>query len=134
VSTLNERKQLHVAARRRSDGAVMSSAGEQRFRIAKRLVEAAGYLELGMIQHTLDRLDSLASRGCFEVEIKILRAEALRQQNRYADAATDLKLASRQTSSPHSKAAWLALRLQGEPAGVGDRAVALLARARGAGK
>jgi tetratricopeptide (TPR) repeat protein len=104
---------------------------KQVVRIAKRLVEATGYLELGMIQHTLDRLDSLASRGLFEAEIKILRGEALRQQNRYADAATALKLSARESSSPHSKAAWLALSLPYQPLGGRDRAVPSFARARG---
>ena len=110
----------------------MSVKTKQLVRIAKRLVEATGYLELGMIQHSLDRLDSLASPGFFEAEIKILRGEALRQQNRYADAATTLKLAAREGSSPHSKAAWLALNLHSQQFGGRDRAVSSLAQARGA--
>jgi predicted negative regulator of RcsB-dependent stress response len=112
----------------------MSKATKQLVRIAKRLLEATGYLELGMIQHALDRLDSLGSRGCFEAEIKVLRGEALRQQNRYADAATALNLAARHTSSPYSKAAWLTLSLRGEPLGGGDRAARSLARGFGGSK
>ncbi len=108
----------------------MSIDTKQLVRIAKRLVEATGYLELGMIQHTLDELDSLASRGFFQAEIKILRGEALRQQNRYASAATALKLSAREASSPHSKAAWLALSSPCPSLGGRDRAGPSLARAR----
>jgi hypothetical protein len=106
----------------------------QLVRSAKRLVEAAGYLELGMIQHTLDRLDALPSRGYFEAEIKVLRGEALRQQDCYADAVAALNLAARRTSSPHSKAAWLALSLHGQTIGTGGRAVPSLTDGRRASK
>jgi predicted negative regulator of RcsB-dependent stress response len=109
----------------------MSIEAKQLVRIAKRLVAATGYLELGMIQHALDQLDSLTSRGFFEAEIKILRGEALRQQNRYASAATALKLSAREASSPHSKAAWLALSVHCPSNGSRQRAARSLARARG---
>jgi hypothetical protein len=109
----------------------MNSETKQLIRTAKRLVEATGYLELGMIQHTLDRLDSLTSRGLFQAEIKILRGEALRQQNRYASAATTLKLAARAGSSPYSKAAWLALNLHRQQFIGHDRGASPSARSRG---
>ena len=118
-----------MGSNRLGDGGIMSIQTKELVRTAKRLVEATGYLELGMIQHTLDRLNSLTSQGCFEAEIKILRGEALRQQNCYADAATTLKLAAREGSSPHSKAAWLVLNLH-QQFGGRDRGVSSLIRAR----
>jgi hypothetical protein len=102
----------------------------QFIRIAKGLVEAAGYLELGMIQHALERLDLLARGGSFQAEINILRGEALRQQRCYASAVSALNLAARRTSSPYSKAAWLALSLQGQTIDPRDRAVMSLPHAR----
>ena len=104
----------------------------QMVRIAKRLVEATGYLELGMTQHTLDRLSDLGEVGPFEADVEMLRGEALRQQHRYADAAVALKGTAVKASSPHSKSAWLAVALWYREAGNADQAIHSLARARGA--
>ncbi len=100
-------------------------------RVAKRVSEATGYLELGMAQHTLDRLENLGPVGPFETEINLLRGEALRRQNRWEDAAVALQAAEKPCSA-EDKSAWLALSACYQQAGSAQKAVEMLARARGA--
>ncbi len=104
----------------------------QLVRVAKRLKEAAGYFDLGMMQHTLDCLEGLGDPGPLEAEVQLLRGEALRMQHRYDDAATALKTAARKFPSPFDRSAWLALSLCYRQAGDTGRAIRSLARARGA--
>lgn len=110
----------------------MSFDGRQLVRVAKRLLQASGYLELGMRQHALDRLDGLGDLGPFEAAVELLRAEALRGQHRYQDAATSFKNAARKFPSPQNKPVWLASSLCYRQAGDILRAIQSLARARGA--
>jgi tetratricopeptide (TPR) repeat protein len=101
-------------------------------RIAKRVTEATGYFELGMIEHALDCLEGLGELGPFEAQVQLLRGEALRMQHRYDDAATALKTAARKFPSPYDKPAWFALSLCYRQAGDTRQAIPSLARARGA--
>jgi len=101
-------------------------------RVARRLREATGYLELGMTQHTLDRLEDLGELGPFEAEVELLRGVALRMQHRYDDAASALKTAAQKFPSPYDRSAWYALSLCYRQVGDMDRAIQSLARARGA--
>ncbi len=104
----------------------------QLVRVAKRLQQGVGYLEMGMPQQTLDSLTGLGELGPFEAEVELLRGEALRAQHRYQDAAVALEIAARKLPSPMDKPAWLALSLCYRQAGNVVEAARMLARARGA--
>ncbi|NUQ62006.1 MAG: tetratricopeptide repeat protein [Pirellulales bacterium] len=109
----------------------MAFDGKQMVRIAKRMRQATGYLEIGMPQQALDRLELLGALGPFEAEVELLRGEAMRMQHRYEEAAASFAIAARKFP-PESKAAWLALSLCCRQAGDSDRAVKMLGLARGA--
>ena len=81
----------------------------QLVRIAKRLTQAAGYLELGMSQQALDSLECLGPLGPFEAEVEYLRGHALRLQHRYREAARKFRLALEKLPSQKDDAAWVAL-------------------------
>jgi tetratricopeptide (TPR) repeat protein len=110
----------------------MSIDARQLTRVAKRVVEATGYLELDMAQQALDRLNELDDLGPFEAEVELLRGEALRLQQRFEDAAVALQKAARRFPTPFRKPALLALSLCYKQAGDQDRAMQSLAMARGA--
>ena len=101
-------------------------------RVAKRLTEASGYLELGLTARALDCLEGLEPHGPFEAGVALIRGEALRLEHRYADAAAALKVAAAKVPAPHDKSAWLALSLCFGQAGNLKQAIQMLARARGA--
>lgn len=101
-------------------------------RITKRLRHATGYLELGMPQHAIDCLEGLGELGPLEAAAELLRGEALRIQHRFTDAAHSLETAARKFTAPHDRPAWLALSLCYRQAGDTDRAIQMLAHARGA--
>jgi tetratricopeptide (TPR) repeat protein len=105
----------------------------QMIRVAKRLQQAHGYLELGMTQQALDRLEGLKELGPFEAEVALVRGQAFRMQHRYADAATALKSAARKFPPPFDRSAWFALSLCYRQAGDTGRAINSLGIARGAG-
>lgn len=104
----------------------------QLLRIAKRVQHAVGYVELGMPEHALERLEGLGELGPFEAEVELIRGEAYRCLNRYDDAAVALKAAATKFPSPFDKPAWFALSLCYSQAGNQTEAARMLARARGA--
>jgi tetratricopeptide (TPR) repeat protein len=110
----------------------MSPDNAQLIRVAKRLQQASGYLELGLTQQALDRLSGLGSLGPLEAEVALVRGEALRLQQRYADAATSLKSAALKFPPPFDRSAWLALSLCYRAAGNTEGADNSMGRARGA--
>lgn len=77
----------------------------QWIRISKRLTEAAGFLELGMPEKALERLDNLGPLGPFEADVERLRGEAYRLQHRDEEAARSFqaaeKLRAAQRQQPH---------------------------------
>ena len=103
---------------------------KQLHRIAHRLRQAAGYLELGMAQQALDRLDDLGELGPFEGEVSLLRGEAYGAQEKFAEAAASFKTAARLLPPPYRQPAFLALSMVYKEAGDTDRADQALARAR----
>ncbi len=105
----------------------------QLLRIAKRVQEAVGYVELGMPQHAIDRLEGLKELGPFEAEVQLVRGEAYRTLERYDEAAVALKAAATKFPSPFDKPAWFALSMCYSQAGNKSEAARMLARARGAG-
>jgi tetratricopeptide (TPR) repeat protein len=100
--------------------------------IAKRLVEAVGYLELGMPQHALARLESLVNTGQFEAAAQFLRGQALQAQNRFDEAVGPLTLAAEMLPSPLNRTVLLELSACYRRAGCTSQAVNMLGHARGA--
>ncbi len=111
----------------------MSFDMRQLRRVAHRLREASGYLELGMAQQALDRLDGLGELGPFEGEVNLLRGEAYGAQLKFAEAAASFKTAAKRLPPPYRQPAFLALSMIYQEAGDTDRATQALAHARGAG-
>jgi tetratricopeptide (TPR) repeat protein len=101
--------------------------------VARRLREATGFMELGLPQYALDRLDGLDDPGPFTAQIELVRGEALRRQHRYRDAAVSLKRAAANFPTPYDKPAMLALSACYHQAGDQIGAINALASARGAG-
>ena len=101
--------------------------------VARRLREAIGFMELGLPQYALDRLDGLDTPGPFAAQIELVRGEALRKLHRYCDAAVSLKRAAAKFPAPYNKPAMLALSVCYHQAGDHIGAVNALASARGAG-
>jgi tetratricopeptide (TPR) repeat protein len=110
----------------------MSFDARQMVRVAKRMREATGYLELGMAQHALDRLEGLGASGPLEAEVEWIRGAAMQKQHRYEEAAVAFERAARMAPSPADKSAWLALSVCYKQVGDVDRAVQMLGLARGA--
>lgn len=104
----------------------------QMIRMAKRLQEATGYLELGMSQQTLDSLSSLGDGGPFKAAVTSLRNKALQLQHGGKDTAVALQEQLELDSSPETKETWLTLSLCYQLAGSMQHAVQALAQARGA--
>ncbi|MGO8750317.1 MAG: tetratricopeptide repeat protein [Thermoguttaceae bacterium] len=100
-------------------------------RVAKRVSAAAGYLELGMSQHTLDCLENLGDVGPFEADVDILRGAAFRLQHRFQEADVALATAAEKSPAPEDKAAWIALSICYNEAGNPAKALQMLARAEG---
>jgi tetratricopeptide (TPR) repeat protein len=110
----------------------MSPDVTQFVRVAKRLSEATGYLELGMTQHAIDCLEHVGPLGPFEAEVALVRGEAFRVQHRYQDAAAALQTAATKYPNPQDQSAWMALSACYEQAGNHCKAVQMQAKARGA--
>ncbi len=101
-------------------------------RTAKRLQEATGYLELGMTQHCLNRLEGLDAVPPLDAEVMSLRNRAQQHLRDCRATALSLEDAPSQESEPTSKETWFTLSLCYQLAGDVDRAVQALAHARGA--
>lgn len=102
--------------------------------IAKRLVEADGYLELGLPAQALARLATLPVGGQFEAAAQFLRGRALLAQQRYADAVIPLATAAQLLPGPLDRSVWLQLSECYRRVGSSVDAVNSLGLARGAKK
>ena len=100
----------------------MTFSMKQLHRIAHRLRQASGYLELGMAQQALDRLDGLGELGPFEGEVSLLRGEAFGAQEKFDEAAASFKTAAKLLPPPYRRPAFLALSMVYQEAGDVDRA------------
>jgi len=80
---------------------------QDRQRRQRVLLQAEGYLELGMAQHALDVLAGTADPAAADGQIHYLRGEALRTVERYAEALDALKKAAE--AMPDDVHVWLAL-------------------------
>lgn len=101
-------------------------------RVARRLNEAAGYLELGLPERTLQIIDEIGDLGPFAPGAALLRGEALRLQERFAEAGASFEWAARFIPPPFDRPAYLASSMCYRQAGQLHRAINLLGFARGA--
>lgn len=105
---------------------------EQFVRVAKRINQAVGYLELGMARQALGSLEGLGPLGPFEGGVELLRAQAFEMLGDRQAATDRLRVAAAKLPAPHDRAVWLALADLYRQAGDPDQAIDSLARARGA--
>lgn len=101
-------------------------------RVARRLNEAAGYLELGLPERTLQIIDEIGDLGPFAPGAALLRGEALRLQERFAEAGASFEYAARFIPPPFDRPAYLASSMCYREAGDLPKAINLLGFARGA--
>ncbi len=101
-------------------------------RLAKRVSEAIGYLELGMTRQAMDRLAALEPLGPFEAQVAFLRGEALRLEGQFGEAARAFKKAAQRLPAPFDRPVWFASSVCYRQSGDALKAVQMLARARGA--
>lgn len=113
----------------------MELSNYQVVRVTARLRQAAGYYELGMLEHALaclDSIDRMGELGAFRLVVDMFRAEILHRPANYDRAAKALEELARQLPPAYSRSLWLALSMCYRQAGDVDRAVTSLACARGA--
>jgi hypothetical protein len=79
------------------------------FRVAKRVEQSCGYLELGMPAQALANLDGVATDGQLQGALEYVRGQALRMQERFDDAVEPLACAARLLPEPASRHAWMVL-------------------------
>ncbi len=104
----------------------------QYLRLTRRLSEADGYIDLGMGQHALNRLEGIDAAGPFTPAVAMLRGKALWLQKRFDEAAQELRTAAAGLNFPHAQQAWLAISLYHRQQGDVDDAIDALSKARGA--
>jgi tetratricopeptide (TPR) repeat protein len=78
-------------------------------RTIRLLRRAEGYLELQLPERALSELDSITDAEPFEPAVALLRGEALKSQERYAEALIPLKQAATTIPAPLNKRAWRSL-------------------------
>lgn len=100
-------------------------------RITRRLREAAGYIEFGMLDHALRSLPT-EKLGVWEGPTLFLRGQILTALGNLPEAAASFRRAAEVSNYPHDRIAWLALSHCLRRAGDLDGAVHYLGRARGA--
>jgi tetratricopeptide (TPR) repeat protein len=100
-------------------------------RVVRRIREATGFIELGLPQYALDRLEGLDEPGPFTAQIELVRGEALRRQHRYFDAVASLKRAAAKAPAPIKQSAMLAISACYHQTGDHAKAMDAYASARG---
>lgn len=100
--------------------------------IAKRLVAADGYLELGLPVAALRALEGIEDAGQFEAAAQFLRGRAFCAQAQFQQAADSFAAAARLLPSPFNRHLWIQMSECYRRAGWTTQAVNTLACARGA--
>ncbi|GIX02669.1 MAG: hypothetical protein KatS3mg112_1606 [Thermogutta sp.] len=99
--------------------------------VTRRLREAAGYLELGLVDQALRCLE-IDDLGPWEGPVAMFKGQILASQGRYRDAAEAFERAAQVFPPPHDRVAWYTLSQCLRQAGDTIRAIQVLGRARGA--
>lgn len=102
------------------------------FRIARRLEQSCGYLELGMSRQALANIDGLKTDGALEGALQYVRGQALRMQEKFGDAVAPLEAAAGLLPEAASRHVWRALAECHRANSAHDQAANALAIVRGA--
>jgi Flp pilus assembly protein TadD len=102
-------------------------SAHDRVRRQQLLVQAEGYLELGMAQHALDVLARCGDSGTLPDHGLYLQGQCLRELGRYHEALAPLSRAAQ--ASPENISIWLALGWCYKRTGKLDRAIEALEEA-----
>ena len=78
-------------------------------KIAMRIEQASGYLELGMAQQAFDRLEGVSSNGMAEGTLQYLRGQALCKLSRHQEAFAPLHAAAMLIPPPIDSHVWRTL-------------------------
>jgi hypothetical protein len=78
-------------------------------RVAKRIEQSCGYLELSMPEQALANLEGLSSEGQLEGALQYVRGQALRMDGRLDDAVEPLSIAAKLLPEPAAKHVLLAV-------------------------
>ncbi len=100
--------------------------------IARRVVEASGYLELGLTARALEVLEPLPTDGPLAAPVLYLRGQAFRFEQRFDEAVAPLTAAAEQFPTPVDRHVWMVLSHCQFKSGHLTEAVDALAHARGA--
>jgi hypothetical protein len=87
----------------------MRSSHTRASRVAKRLLEAIGYLELGMIGHARGCLIDIGEPGALAPAAKMIRDEAVKRDRRRMDEALPVELVRPRAPDPVGEEVLLAL-------------------------
>lgn len=99
--------------------------------VTRRVREAAGYVELGLLDRALECLE-IEDLGPWEAAVNMFKGQILAAQGRFRDAAVAFERAAHLFPPPHDRVAWLTLSHCLRRAGDTTRAIQVLGRARGA--
>ncbi len=78
-------------------------------RVVRRLAAAEGYLEIGLPAYAIAELNRVVEAGPFEPIRQLFRGEALRAQEKFADAIAPLNRAAEMFPAPFNQRALVAL-------------------------
>lgn len=109
----------------------MTTEDRRNIRVTRRLREASGYVELGLLDQALACLQ-IEDAGPWEGVLSMFRGQILAAQKRYDEAAVAFEHAALLFPPPHDRVAWLTLSHCLREAGDTTRAIQVLGRARGA--
>ncbi|MGQ9505293.1 MAG: tetratricopeptide repeat protein [Thermogutta sp.] len=99
--------------------------------VSRKVREAAGYVELGLLDRALECLN-IPDLGPWEGAVSMFRGQILAAQGRFRDAAVAFERAAELFPPPHDRVAWLTLSHCLRQTGDTTRAIQVLGRARGA--
>lgn len=100
--------------------------------ICRRIVEASGYLELGLAAQALKTLEPLPADGPLGAPVLYLRGQAFRFENRFEEAVEPLTAAAERFPSPVDRHIWMVISDCHFKTGNAADAIESLANARGA--
>jgi len=104
----------------------------QPVQIARRIVEASGYLELGLAAQALNVLAPLPTDGPLSGPVLYLRGQAFRFEHRFDEAVAPLTAAAERFPTPADRHVWMTVSHCQYKLGQMAEAIDSLAHARGA--
>ncbi len=112
--------------------ATVIAVTQDQMRVARRIEQSCGYLELGMARQALANLEGLSTDGQLEGALQYMRGQALRMQQKFGDAVAPLAAAAELLPDAASRHIWLVLAECHRASSGGAVVANTLALARGA--